>query len=136
MSIAAAGGAGMRLSHFLGHQIGARMHISHGVTSCIILPPVMRHLAGKTLEAQGRIAAAMGLDTEGLTPEAAAGAAADRLEAFIADLGLPNSIRVAGGDDADIEAITTASYEAAQQLGLAGDLPHGAESIRAILLQA
>ena len=134
MSISAASIAGMRLSHFLGHQIGARMHIPHGITSCILLPAVMRHLQSQTLDAQCRIAAVMGIDGAGRSREAVADAAADRLEEFIAGLGMPHSIAAAGADAADIEAITDASYAAAQQLGLAHDLPHGADSIRKILV--
>lgn len=133
MSIAGAGASGMRLSHFLGHQIGARLHIPHGITSCILLPAVMRHLRDKTLAAQCRIAAVIGLSTDGRSREALADAAADRLETFIADLGLPSSIDAVGASADDIEAITTASFAAATQLGLAGDLPEGPESIRKIL---
>lgn len=136
MAISAAGAAGMRLSHFLGHQIGARMHIPHGITSCILLPAVMRHLRDQTLDAQCRIAAVMGVREGGRSREAIADAAADRLEQFIADLGLPTSIKAAGGDVGDIDAITDASYAAAQSLGLADDLPDGAESIRRLLLSA
>ena len=133
MSIAGAGASGMRLSHFLGHQIGARLHIPHGITSCILLPAVMRHLRDQTLDAQCRIAGAMGLDASGRTREAIADAAADRLEAFIGDLDLPNTIAAAGGDAGDVDAITEASFAAAQSLGLAQDLPDGADSIRRIL---
>lgn len=134
MSISGAGASGMRLSHFLGHQIGARLHIPHGITSCILLPAVMRHLRDKTLTAQCRIAAAMGIAPSGGRAEDLADAAANRLESFIAELGLPHSIDAAGGSPEDIDAITTASYAAATQLGLAGDLPEGPESIRKILL--
>lgn len=134
MSISGAGASGMRLSHFLGHQIGARLHIPHGITSCILLPAVMRHLRDQTLEAQCRIALVMGVDPSGRSREALADAAADRLEAFIGDLGLPNSIAAAGGTPDDVDAITEASFAAAQALGLAHDLPDGAESIRRILL--
>ena len=136
MSISAASVAGMRLSHFLGHQIGARMHIPHGITSCILLPTVMRHLRDQTLDAQCRIAAVIGVDGGGRSREAIADAAADRLEQFIAGLGLPHSMKAAGAGLEDVEAITEASFAAAQQLGLAQDLPQGAESIRQILLSA
>lgn len=136
MSISAAGVAGMRLSHFLGHQIGARMHIPHGITSCILLPTVMRHLRDQTLDAQCRIAEVIGVDASGRSRVAVADAAADRLEQFIAGLGLPHDMKAAGADTSDIEAITVASFAAAQQLGLANDLPHGAETIRSILLSA
>jgi alcohol dehydrogenase class IV len=133
MAITAANGSGMRLSHFLGHQIGARLHIPHGITSCILLPAVMRHLRPQTLEAQCRIAGAMGLDATQYDAETLAAAAADRLEGFIGGLGLPNSVAAAGANAEDVEAITEASYAAARQLGLANDLPQGAESIRQIL---
>ncbi len=36
------------LSHMMGKQIGARHGIPHGVTSCLLLPHVMRHLGRKT----------------------------------------------------------------------------------------
>lgn len=134
MSIAAAGAAGMRLSHFLGHQIGARLHIPHGITSCILLPSVMRHLRDQTLGAQCRIADAMGISDGGRTHEERAAAAADRLQDFISGLGLPSTIAAAGGTAEDVSAITEASFAAAQALGLAHDLPDGAESIRRILL--
>lgn len=134
MSIAGAGASGMRLSHFLGHQIGARLHIPHGITSCILLPAVMRHLRDQTLDAQARIALAMGIEGKGQSSESLANRAADRLEHLIGELGLPNSIKAAGGNAEDIEAITAASFEAAKQFGLAQDLPNGAESIRNILL--
>lgn len=137
MSIAGAGASGMRLSHFLGHQIGARLHIPHGITSCILLPSVMRYLRDKTLEPQVRIAASMGVVRgPDCTDEDLADAAADRLEALIKELGLPGSIKAAGGSLDDVDAITESSYQAATQLGLAGDLPKGAESIREILMQA
>lgn len=136
MSISGAGASGMRLSHFLGHQVGARMHLPHGVTSCVLLPGVMRYLRDKTLDAQCRIAGAMGLEQGSRSKEDLADQAADHLEKFILDLGLPTSIKAAGGTFEDIDAITASSYEAAKLLGLAGDLPDGAESIRSILENA
>lgn len=134
MSIAGVGASGMRLSHFLGHQIGARMHIPHGVTSCILLPAVMRYLRDVTLDAQVRIAAAMGVETSGRKREAVADEAADRLAGLIAGLGLPTTLTAAGGKSEDIDAVATASMRAAASLGLTDDLPDGAGSVRAILL--
>lgn len=134
MSIAGVGASGMRLSHFLGHQIGARMHIPHGVTSCILLPAVMRYLRDDTLDAQVRIAAAMGVETAGRKREAVADEGADRLAGLIASLGLPTTLAAAGGKAEDIDAVASASMGAADTLGLTDDLPHGADSVRAILL--
>lgn len=136
MSIAGVGAAGMRLSHFLGHQIGAVMHIPHGITSCVLLPVVMRHLRPDTLEAQARIAAAMGLDRAGRNDDAYAAAAADRLAEFIGALGLPTTISAAGGRLDAIDAVARSGFDASRALGLTQDLPRGVESVRSLLMQA
>ena len=75
---ASAGG----LSHTMGKQIGARHSIPHGVTSCLLLPHVMRYLARTNGERMARIAAATG----------ATGDAAGDVEALIAALGLPQHL--------------------------------------------
>ncbi|HEX2645953.1 MAG TPA: iron-containing alcohol dehydrogenase [Candidatus Dormibacteraeota bacterium] len=41
------GASASGLSHTMGKQIGARHGIPHGVTSCLLLPHVMRYLAAK-----------------------------------------------------------------------------------------
>ena len=47
MSVRGLAYAGLGLSHALGHQIGPRWNVAHGVTSCIILPHAMRAVAGR-----------------------------------------------------------------------------------------
>lgn len=136
MSISGVGAAGMRLSHFLGHQIGAQMHIPHGVTSCILLPVVMRYLRDDTLAAQVRIATAMGIDRAGRSDREVAAAGADRLESMIRELGLPTTISAAGGTREAIDTVAHSGFEASKSLGLTQDLPEGVESVRKILLQA
>ena len=72
------GASAAGLSHVMGKQIGARYGIPHGVTSCLLLPHVMRHLAPKMPE---RMAALP-------SPEAVSG--------LIAGLGLPQHIAAFG----------------------------------------
>jgi alcohol dehydrogenase class IV len=48
------------LSHVMGKQIGARYGIPHGVTSCLLLPPVMRYYERLTPERMALLAAATG----------------------------------------------------------------------------
>ncbi len=69
------GASASGLSHVMGKQIGARHGIPHGVTSCLLLPHVMRFLATKQ---PGRVASL------GVTP--------DEVEDLIRDLGLPQHI--------------------------------------------
>ncbi len=73
---ASAGG----LSHTMSKQIGARHGIPHGVTSCLLLPHVMRYLARMMPDRMQLLAQATGVDP------------ADRVEELIASLGLPQHI--------------------------------------------
>jgi maleylacetate reductase len=71
-------------SHGIGHSLGAVTGMSHGYTSCIMLPHVMRWNMPMTIEAQRRIAQAMGRDD---------GDAATAVGRLIDRLGLPTRLR-------------------------------------------
>ena len=72
-------------SHGIGHSLGAVTGMSHGHTSCVMLPHVMRYNLDVTLTQQARIAKAMA----SLTGDAA-GAVAQLIDA----LGLPSRLSV------------------------------------------
>jgi alcohol dehydrogenase class IV len=74
------GASASGLSHIMGKQIGARHGIPHGVTSCLLLPHVMRHLARETPDRMALLEQATGRDP------------ADRVEELIGSLGLPQHI--------------------------------------------
>lgn len=78
-----AAGVPMGASHGIGYVLGAVFDIPHGHTSCIMLPAVMRWNKPVNAERQALVAAAMGHPGED---------AADVLDAFIADLGMPRSL--------------------------------------------
>jgi alcohol dehydrogenase class IV len=84
------------LSHAIGHQLGPKGGVPHGVTSCIILPQVMRFLAPATADRQRLVADALGVDTRGLDDAAAAEAAARGVEALVAELGQPAKLSQVG----------------------------------------
>ena len=89
------------LSHVLGKQVGARHGIPHGVTSCLLLPHVIRYRAR-----------AEGARVEALARATGLGAGAEDLAAAIAglvrDLGLPQHLGRWGLTEADVEAAATA----------------------------
>jgi len=89
------GPAAAGLSHTLGKRIGSRHDIPHGVSSCLLLPHVMRYLAPRTQLQQARIAAALGVPPT---------CAADAIQDLIASLGLPQHLSDYGLSDADLEA--------------------------------
>ncbi len=70
-------------SHGLGHALGADAGVPHGITSCVLLPTVMRFNAEACAPQLAEVAAALG---DAHRP------AADQVEALIARLGLPTRI--------------------------------------------
>jgi alcohol dehydrogenase class IV len=86
----------------MGKQIGARHGIPHGVTSCLLLPHVMRYLERRMPERVALLSAATGDDP------------AERVERLIAALGLPQRIAAYGIGEAELR-------KAAEQL--AGKYP-------------
>ena len=111
MSISSLTNVQVGLSHGLGHQLGARADVPHGVTSCIILPRVLEFNLPVTGEEQRRIAEAMGVDTRALTDEAASAAAVEELEGLIDRLGIPRRLRDWGVSESDLPAIATDALE-------------------------
>jgi len=85
--------AGLGLSHALGHQIGPRWDVPHGVTSCITLPHAMRYMAVKAPERFGPISQAFGVSFDGANAKHAALESADRMTRFIAPFQLPQRLR-------------------------------------------
>src|SRR5205823_999777 len=75
------GASASGLSHTMGKQIGARHRIPHGVTSCLLLPHVMRYLGTTHSERMKELGAATGGDD-----------AAAAVQNLIEELGLPQHI--------------------------------------------
>ena len=84
------------LSHLLGHQIGPRWNVPHGVTSCITLPNAMRFMAGIAAQRFGPVAEGFGIPFDPENPKPAALACADRTEEFIAQFDVPKTLKEAG----------------------------------------
>ncbi len=99
------------LSHAIGHQLGPKHDVPHGVTSCIVLPQVMRFLAPVTAERQALIAKALGAADAGTPADHAAAAAAAAIEGLVDDLGLPRRLRDVGVGPDSYEGIAAGVME-------------------------
>ena len=88
--------AGFGLSHALGHQIGPRWNVPHGMTSCITLPHAMRFMADLAPERFRPIAEGFGVPFDTAEPKRAALACADRAAAFITQFEVPQRLRDVG----------------------------------------
>ena len=111
MSIYALTNVQVGLSHGLGHQLGARADVPHGVTSCIMLPRVMEFNRSVTAPQQRRIAEAMGVDTRNVGDEEASAAAVEALEKLIDTLGVPRRLRDWGVSEDDLALIAQDALE-------------------------
>lgn len=103
----------MGLSHNLGRRIGASYAIPHGITSCIILPHVMRALAPIHTTALLRIAQTVGVADNAPDDIGAALRAADAVRDLVKRLGLPQHLRDVGIEASELHKIakTTPSRE-------------------------
>lgn len=81
------------LSHLLGHQIGPKWDVPHGVTSCITLPTAMRFMAEIAASRFGPVAEGFGIPFDPANPRPAALACADKTEQFIAQFDVPKRLR-------------------------------------------
>jgi len=84
------------VSHALGHQIGPKWDVAHGVTSCITIPHVMRFMAEIAPERFGPIAEGFGLRFDWANPKPGALECADRAAKFIAQFDVPHTLKDAG----------------------------------------
>lgn len=99
------------LSHGIGHQLGARCDVPHGVTSCIMLPVVMDFNRPVTADRQALLARAMGVETHGLRDEEAAAAGSDRLRALVRELGIKDRLSDWGVTEGDLPGIAADALE-------------------------
>jgi alcohol dehydrogenase len=84
------------VSHALGHQIGPKWDVPHGVTSCITMPHVMRFMAGIAPQRFAPIAEGLGVKFDSANPRPGALECAERVEKFIRQFDVPHSLHEAG----------------------------------------
>jgi alcohol dehydrogenase len=96
------------ISHLLGHQIGPRWNVAHGITSCITLPHAMRFMAGVAAERFGPIAEGFRIPFDPANPRTGALACADRTAEFIASFDVPRSLKDADVPRNEIQQIVPA----------------------------
>jgi alcohol dehydrogenase class IV len=120
------------LSHLLGHQIGPRWNVPHGVTSCITLPNSMRFMAEIAAQRFGPVAEGFGIPFDPHNPKPAALACADRTEEFIAQFDVPKTLRAAGVPHDEIKEIVGPIKHELEHMGVV-DRPLTEAEVQALL---
>lgn len=122
-------------SHAIGHQLGARCGVPHGVCSAVMLPLVMGYNLPVTIEAQAIVAAAIDPSVATLPPETAAERAPKLVTALAHRLGISTRLRdwsVAEADLDDVAAHASLDF-------MADTNPHplgSVETVRELLRRA
>jgi len=90
------------LSHGIGHQLGARNGVPHGITSCVMLPTVLEFNYEHTREQQAHVAA---IFAQEMGVEVPADGAAGIVRRFIESLNLPTRLSEVGVRKEDFPAL-------------------------------
>jgi len=93
------------LSHAIGHILGVKYSVGHGYTSCVTQPYVMEFNRPVSAAKQALLARSAGLDTRGMSDEAAAEAAGRAVDDFVLGMGMPHRIRELEIPEADLPEI-------------------------------
>jgi len=120
------------ISHLLGHQIGPRWNVAHGVTSCITLPHAMRFMAEIAPERFGPIAEGLRVAFDPVRAKAGALVCAERAAEFIAQFDVPHTLHKAGVPRAEIGQIIPAVLHELERSGVV-DRPVTEADVRGLL---
>jgi maleylacetate reductase len=94
------------LSHAIGHQVGARWGVPHGITSCLTMPAVIEFNSKDAGLRMHQIARSMGLRASpGEDPQTVGSRVGRTLRKIIRSMGLPTRLRQVGADRRDFPAI-------------------------------
>ncbi|MCZ6677085.1 MAG: iron-containing alcohol dehydrogenase [Candidatus Poribacteria bacterium] len=87
---------GLGAVHSLAHQLSPEANIPHGIANAILLPHVMTFNLPHAVDGYADIAAALGVDTSGMSKKEAAHAAIDEVNSLNKELGMPAGLGAAG----------------------------------------
>lgn len=87
------------LVHAMAHSLGAVCGIPHGLANGLILPHVMEFNLTETPDLLADIGEALGVATQGLSPQTAGEAAVKAISSFVNQIGLSQRLRDLGVDE-------------------------------------
>ncbi len=106
------GQTGLGNVHCMSRFVGARFHLSHGLSNALCLPSVARFNMIANPRKYARVAEAMGYDVFGLPELEAARIAVEKIGELCADLGIPARLRDAGVTEDSLEEMARHCTEA------------------------
>ena len=111
ISVCGLANVNLGLSHGIGHQLGARNNVPHGITSCVMMAPTMAFNQAHVGTRQALIAELMGGDIRHQSPAQAAAAGRNAVVQWVQNLELPLRQRDVGVTREDFAAIAKDALE-------------------------
>ena len=87
---------GLGAVHSLAHQLSTEANIPHGIANAILLPEVMEFNLSHAVDGYADIAAALGVDTSGMSTGDAADAAIAEIRSLNEEFSIPKGLGIAG----------------------------------------
>lgn len=98
--------------HCMARFVGAKYHVSHGLSNALCLPVVAQFNLNADPRKYAQVAAAMGRHVEGMSELDAASEAVAAIRDLCRDLGIPPSLSSVGAKEEDIEEMARLCVEA------------------------
>lgn len=105
------------LVHAMSHAVTAHAQVPHGIANAILVRYVMEFNLIGNPDKHADIAAALGEDTDGLSPMEAGRLAVDAVQQLADDIGIPRTLREVGVTDTLVESMADGAMKAT--LGIA-----------------
>ena len=102
--------AGLGLAHAISYALGSHFGMAHGKATALLLPHVMRFNLETCPELYRELAVAMGVNVTGMPAPRAAEEAAAAIEALVAELPLPSTLKEAGIAEASLETLAAEAF--------------------------
>lgn len=126
------GTTGLGICHAIGHALGGRFDIAHGVALTLVLPQVLRFNASVRGERLADVAFALGVGDTGRPGGWNAGAAIDAVAGLAGRLGMPRRLADLGITGAHLDQIAADALD--DEVLVNTPRPPAADDIRSILL--
>lgn len=110
------GNSGVAAVHALAYPLGARFHVSHGMSNGLLLPHVMKCNCPAEPRKYAVVAQVLGERTDGLTEHEAAEAGIAAVKRLIQDIGLPYRLRDLNVPEGALEGMAVATMDVTRLL--------------------
>ena len=91
--------------HAIGHTLGTKYHLPHGIGCIITYPVALEYIRPARQEKMVKLAQAMGVNTEKMTEVEAARAFIGEVTQLINDIGIPTLVEATGMKESDVAAV-------------------------------